>query len=180
MPAFVDIAILLAVLGVARSGWRRGAVFFLIDLVGFAAAVIVAVRFHRLPAGVFEALGADERWALVLGGLTIFIPLIVLVAKVGSRLSRAMYKPGLLSLDKILGATIAAAFALTAVVVGLLFLRSVLPSGASEFLTRSSIASGVVEASAPAITFADERFGLDLCAGRFGEAISEVCTPEGS
>ena len=58
---FVDIAILLLVLGAARSGWRRGLVFYVIDLVGFVASVLLAIRFHSYPAVFWELLGWSQR-----------------------------------------------------------------------------------------------------------------------
>lgn len=163
-------------LGAARSGWRRGIVFFAIDLVGFVGAVLAAVRFHEIPAIGFDFLGFSQSWAAFLGGLVIFVPLIVAVAMIGSRASRAMYKPGLHTLDKVLGAAIAAVLAMTAALVGMLFVRSLdFPFGLNDLVRRSAIAPAVIEASQPLIANVDRALGLDLCGGRLARIIPEVC-----
>ena len=164
------------VLGAARSGWRRGLVFFAIDLVGFVGAVLAAIRFHEIPAIGFDFMGFSERWAAFLGGLVIFVPLIVAVAMIGSRASRAMYKPGLHTLDKVLGAVIAGVLAMTIVLVALLFIRSLdFPFGLNDLIKRSAIAPAVIEAAEPAIANVDAALGLDLCGGKLRRIIPEVC-----
>ena len=160
----------------ARSGFRRGLVFYAIDLVGFVASVVAAVRFHEIPGAVLEALGLAPRTGAVIGGLIIFVPLIVLTALIGSRLSRAVHVPGLFTTNRLLGAAFAAALALAIVVVGLLFARAVsLPFGLSELLDRSLIAPRVLEGVAPATAFLDDKLGLDLCGGRLLRAVPELC-----
>ena len=150
--------------------------FFAIDLVGFIGSVLLAVRFHGIPAIGFDFLGFSERWAAFLGGLVIFVPLIVLTALVGSRMSRAMYKPGLLTLDKVLGAAIAGVLAITAVLVGLLFLRAApIPFGIGDLVKRSAIAPRAIETAEPVIAGLDQALGLDLCGGRLKRVITEVC-----
>ena len=155
--------------------------FFLIDLVGFIGSVLMAVRFHEIPAIGFDFLGFSERWASFLGGLVIFVPLIVAVAMLGSRAARAIYKPGLFMLDKALGAGVAGVLAVTIVIVGLLFIRSLsFPFGLNDLIKRSAIAPKVIEAAEPAIANTDRVLGLDLCGGRLKRIIPEVCHPDGA
>jgi uncharacterized membrane protein required for colicin V production len=152
-------------------------VFYAIDLVGFVASVVAAIRFHEIPAVAFDALGLSSRTAAVAGGLAIFVPLIVLTAIVGSKLSKAMYAPGLFTTNRVLGAAFAAALGVAVVIVGLLFARATsLPFGLSDLLDRSLIAPRIVEAAAPAAAAIDERLGLDLCGGRLARAVPEICS----
>lgn len=170
---------MVLVLGMARSGFRRGLVFYAIDLVGFLASVLAAVRFHEIPAEVFDAVGLSDRSAKIAGGLAIFVPLIVVTAIVGSRLSRAMYAPGLFTTNRVLGAAFAAALGVAIVVVGLLFARaSSLPF--VDLLDRSLIAPRVVDAVAPAASAIDKQLGLDLCGGRLARAVPELCDQDQS
>jgi uncharacterized membrane protein required for colicin V production len=160
----------------ARSGFRRGLVFYAIDLVGFVASVVAAVRFHEIPAAVLDALGLSSRTAAILGGLAIFVPLIVVTAIIGSRLSRAMFAPGLFTTNRVLGAAFAAALGVAIVVVGLLFARATdLPFGLSNLLDRSLIAPKIVDGIAPATKFLDDKLGLDLCGGRLLHKVPELC-----
>lgn len=167
---------MLLVLGAARSGWRRGFVFFAIDLVGFVGSVLLAIRFHEIPKTLFEVLGISDRWSALMGGLVIFVPLIVFTAFVGSRASNAMYKPGLFTLNRALGAAVAAVLAMAAALVGLLFLRAApIPFGIGDLVKRSTIAPKAIEAAGPAIGFLDDALGLDLCGGRLKKIVPEVC-----
>jgi uncharacterized membrane protein required for colicin V production len=159
----------------ARSGFKRGLVFYAIDLVGFVASVVAAVRLHEIPAVVYDVFGMPSDAANAVGGITIFVPLIVLTAIVGSRLSRAMYRPGLFSTNRVLGAAFAAALAAAAVLVGVLFVRAVAPSGLRDLVEGSLIAPRIVEGAGPAIRTIDDRFGLDLCGGRLLRAAPELC-----
>lgn len=139
-------------------------------------AVLAAIRFHEIPKIGFEFLGLDETFAAFLGGLTIFIPLIVLTALIGSRAANAVYKPGLFTTNRALGAALAGLFAIVAAVVGLLFLRAApIPFGIGDLVRRSSIAPAVIETSEPAIAFLDETLGLELCGGELADVIREVC-----
>jgi uncharacterized membrane protein required for colicin V production len=176
LSAFVDIAIVLAVLGAARSGWRRGLVFYVVDLLGFVGSVIVAVRFHEIPGVFFEVIGLSTRTANVVGGLVIFVPLIVLVAIVGMRASKAMYRPGLFTTNRVLGAVFGALLVVSVIVVGLLFARSWrLPFGISDLVSRSAIAPAVLDAVAPGVAWVDDTLGLDLCGGRLARTVPELC-----
>lgn len=148
----------------------------MIDLVGFVASVLIAVRFHSGPAVVWELFGWSRAWAAFLGGLTIFVPLIVLTAWLGSRAARAVYKPGVFTLNRVLGAVTAAALAVTIALVGLLFLRAApLPLGIDGFVKGSAIAEPAIEAAEPVIAALDDTLGLDLCGGRLKRIITEVC-----
>ena len=161
----------------ARSGWKRGLVFYAIDLVGFTASVLAAVRFHEIPA-IFYGLFWSPRTAAFVGGLTIFVPLIILVAIVGSKASRAMYRPGLFTLNRVAGVVFAGALALVVLVVGVLFIRSApLPFGLGRIVGNSSIATVVVDAATPAIEFFDREMGLDLCGGKLRRVIRDACRP---
>lgn len=102
-----DLAALSLALALARSGWRRGLVSMVTDLVGFTSAVVLAVRFHRAPATVASALGMSDGWAAVAGGVAIFAPLIALTALVGSKLGRVTAKPGLRMTDRTAGLAVA-------------------------------------------------------------------------
>jgi len=166
----------LAVLGAARAGWRRGLVFCFIDLIGFAGSVLAAVRFHEIPGAIFEFFGLSMRTADVAGGLAIFVPLIVLTAIVGSRASKAMFKPGLFTTNRVLGAAFGAMLALTVVIVGLLFARSAkLPFGIGRLAETSTIAPRVLKAASPGVRFLDRNLGLDLCGGRLAHNVPEIC-----
>jgi uncharacterized membrane protein required for colicin V production len=151
-------------------------VFYVIDLVGFVASVLIAVRFHSYPAVFWELMGWSQRWAAFLGGLVIFVPLILLTAWLGSRAAKAVYKPGLFTLNRVLGAAVAAALALSVALVGLLFLRAApLPFGIGNFVRGSAIAEPAIEASEPVIRTLNDTLGLDLCGGRLERVITEVC-----
>jgi uncharacterized membrane protein required for colicin V production len=162
----------------ARSGFKRGFVFYAIDLVGFVASVIAAVRFHEIPAVAYDIFGLSPQAANAVGGLTIFVPLIALTAFVGSRLARAMYKPGLFTANRVLGAAFAAVLGAVAVLVGVLFVRAVAPSGLRRLLTNSLLAPRIVDAAAPVTSALDERLGLDLCGGRLARAAPEICADD--
>ena len=150
--------------------------FYVIDLVGFIASVLIAVRLHSYPAVFWELMGWSQRWAAFLGGLTIFVPLIVLTAWLGSRAAKAVYKPGIYTLNRVLGAAVAASLAITVALVGLLFLRAApLPFGIGGFVKGSAIAEPAIEAAEPVIAALDDILGLDLCGGRLERIISEVC-----
>jgi uncharacterized membrane protein required for colicin V production len=164
------------VLAAARSGWRRGFVFYVIDLVGFVLAVLVAIRFHEIPATVIEGLGPSPRTSAIVGGLLIFIPLIVVTAFLGSKAHRAVFKPGLFTTNRVLGAAFGAALAAAIVIVGLLFARSAnLPFGIGDQVRDSTIAPRVLDAVEPGIAWIDDRLGLDLCGGRLARVVPEVC-----
>lgn len=176
MALLLDLGIVLLVAGMARSGFKRGLVFYAVDLVGFVASVVAAVRFHEIPSVVFEAFGLSGATAAAAGGLLIFVPLIVLTAIVGSKLGRMVFVPGLFTTNRVLGAAFAAALGIAAVVVGLIFARATdLPLGLGGLLDRSLIAPAVVDAAAPAVAAVDGWLGLELCGGRLAEAVPEVC-----
>lgn len=150
--------------------------FYVIDLVGFVGSVIVAVRFHEIPKWIFDAIGFSDRWGAFVGGLLIFVPLIAMTAIIGSRAAKAIYKPGLFTLNRVLGAAVAAVLATTMVVVGLLFLRAApLPLGVGGFVKGSALAPRAIDAAEPAVALLDDKVGLDLCGGRLERIIPEVC-----
>lgn len=163
-------------LGAARSGWRRGFVFYVIDLVGFVGAVVAAIRLHEVFGTVYDAIGVSKRWAPVLGGLTIFVPLIIVVAIVGGRASKAVYRPGLWTTNRVLGAAFGGALALTMVAVGLMAAQTVrLPFGLGGLVERSPLGSQIVSWVAPAVGVVDDTLGLGLCDGRLASSVPEAC-----
>ncbi len=160
----------------ARSGFKRGLVFYAIDLAGFLGSVLAAVRFHEIPGSFFDAIGIAPRTSTVVGGLAIFLPLILITAFVGGRLSKAMYAPGLFTANRVLGAAFAAALAAAIVIVGLLFARATsLPFGLSDLLDRSLIAPRILDGVTPIIGAMDDILGLELCDGRLLVAVPELC-----
>jgi uncharacterized membrane protein required for colicin V production len=157
----------------ALSGFRRGFVFYAIDLVGFVGAVVAAVRFHEVPAAAADVLGVPPRASAAAGGLAIFVPLIVLTAIVGRKIGRAVYAPGLYTANRVMGAAFAAALGASVVVVGLLFARAAaLPF---DLLDRSLLAPRIVGAALPVVDALDDRLGLELCGGRLARAVSGIC-----
>jgi hypothetical protein len=105
--------------------------------------------------------------------------LIVLTAWLGSRAAKAVYKPGLFTLNRVLGAAVAAALAVTVALVGLLFLRAApLPFGIGSFVKGSAIAQPAIDGASPVIAALDDAVGLDLCGGRLKRVIDEVCRPD--
>jgi len=166
------------VLATARSGWRRGFVFYVIDLVGFIGAVVLAIRFHEIPATVIEGIGLSQRTSSIIGGLTIFIPLIVLTAIVGSKAHKAVFRPGVFMTNRILGAAFGAALAAAIIIVGLLFARAADIPFVGDRIDDSIIAKRVFDGVEPAVAWANDQFGLDLCGGRLAEAVPEVCEGE--
>src|SRR5207302_9769499 len=135
---FVDTGIVLGVAGARRSGWRRGFVFYVIDLFGFIGAVVCAVRFHEIFATLWRSAGLSKRGSLIAGGLTICAPLIVAIAIVGGRIAKSVYKPGLFTTNRVLGAAFGGALAVAMVAVGLMALRAEhIPFGLGALVQRS-------------------------------------------
>ena len=166
---------MLAVLAAARSGWRRGFVFYVIDLVGFIGAVLLAVRFHEIPATVIEDLGPSQRTASIIGGLIIFVPLIAATAILGSKAHKAVFRPGLFTTNRVIGAAFGAALAAAIIIVGLLFARAADLPLIGDRINDSIIAKRIFDGVEPAVAWTNDRFGLDLCGGRLAEAAPEVC-----
>jgi hypothetical protein len=165
------------VLGLAREGWRRGFVFFAIDLVGFVVAVIAAVRLHEIPGALYDGLGVSSRWSSILGGLTIFVPIIVVVAIVGGRLSKGVYKPGLWATNRVLGIAFGAGLGIAVITVGLIAARVVeLPLGLTGLIERSPIGNQVVAWTSPAVGAVDDALDLGLCDGRLASSVEEACS----
>lgn len=141
-------------------------------------AVIAAVRFHEITAIPFELVGLSPTVAAVAGGLLIFIPAIVLVAVVGGRFSKAMFRPGLFTTNRVIGAAFAAALGLALVLVGVLAARTASVPFVGDLVRRSPLATQIVELSAPGITYVDDYLDLGLCSGRLADAAPEACTPD--
>ncbi len=169
---------MLAVLAAARSGWRRGFVFYVIDLVGFIGAVLLAVRFHEIPGTLIENLGPSQRTSSIVGGLIIFVPLIVVTAILGSKAHKAVFRPGIFTTNRVIGAVFGAALAAAIIIVGLLFARAADIGFVGDRIDDSIIAKRVFDGVEPAVAWANDQFGLDLCGGRLADAVPEVCEGE--
>ncbi len=165
-------------LAAARSGWRRGFVFYVIDLVGFVGSVLLAIRFHEIPATVIEDIGPSQRTSAIIGGLIIFIPLIVLTAIVGSKAHKAVFRPGVFMTNRVLGAAFGAALAAAIIIVALLFARSADVPFVGDRIEDSIIAKRALEGVEPAVAWTNEKLGLDLCGGRLARVVPEVCEGE--
>jgi uncharacterized membrane protein required for colicin V production len=166
----------LGIAGAARSGWRRGFVFYAIDLAGFVGAVVAAVRFHEVFATLYHSAGLSTRTSALLGGLTIFVPLIVAIAIVGGRVSRGVYKPGLFTTNRVAGAAFGAALGLCVVAVALMAVRSQpLPFGVERLVQRSPLGQQIVDWVAPAVRSVNTTLDLGLCQGKLSKRIPEVC-----
>ena len=148
----------------------------MIDLVGFVGAVIAAVRFHEIFAWLYEAFGLSKRISLIAGGLTVFVPLIVLVGIIGGRAAKAVYKPGLFTTNRELGAALGGALAVTIAAVGMMALRSEsIPFGIGRFVQRSPLGQQLVDWVAPAARGVNTALDLGLCDGTGAKRLPEVC-----
>jgi uncharacterized protein YkwD len=145
----VDAFVFFLVLGLARAGWRRGFTSMAIDLAGFTVALLLALRLHGVPATAFRLVWSDG-WAALAGGLSIFVPLIVVTAIVGSRVGRVMLQPGLRMTNKLLGVGFGVAWAAIALTFALLVTQfAPAPLGLSDAVRRSPTAKLVLSAAAP-------------------------------
>lgn len=151
--------------------------FFAIDLVGFVVAVVAAVRLHEIPAALYDGLGVSARWSAIVGGLTIFVPIIAVVAIVGGRLSKGVYKPGLWATNRVLGIAFGAALGIAVITVGLIAARVVeLPLGLTGLVERSPLGDQVLRWTSPAITAVDDALGLGVCDGKVASDVEEACS----
>jgi hypothetical protein len=152
-------------------------VFYVIDLFGFVGAVICAVRFHEIFGALWRGAGLHGRNALVAGGLTVFVPLIVAIAIVGGRAAKSVYKPGFFTTNRVLGAAFGGALALTVVAVGLMALRAEpIPFGLGSFVQRSPLGQQVVDWVAPVVKGVNSTLDLGLCDGKLRKHLPEVCS----
>ncbi len=150
MFLFIDTAVLLLVLGLARAGWKRGFVTQAIDLVGFTVAVILALRFHPLTSLPFAWLGLSAGWAGLAGGLTIFVPLIVGVAIVGAKMGRVARQPGLHATNRVLGIGFGATWAAVVATFAMLVTQfAPVPVGLSDAVRRSPTARVLLSSNSP-------------------------------
>ena len=175
MSGFVDLFIVISLLGAARSGWSRGFIFRLIDIVGFVAAVLLAVKLHGVFAFIYDAMGVSRTTAQILGGATVFVPVIVGIGIVGRRIAKTADMPGISLANRVLGAAFGVALGFVVIAVGLMAIRSVkLPiTGLTE---RSELGETIVGWAAPVVRGADGALDLGLCEGRFAKRVEEVCT----
>jgi Na+-translocating ferredoxin:NAD+ oxidoreductase RnfE subunit len=112
----------------------------------------------------------------LLGGLTIFVPLIVAIAIVGGRAAKGVYKPGLFTTNRVAGAALGAALALCVVAVGLMAVRTQpLPFGVDRLVQRSPLGQQIVDWVAPVVRTTNIALDLGLCRGKFAKRIPEVC-----
>ena len=153
----------------------------MIDLAGFVGAVVCAVRFHEIFATLYRSAGVSKRYAVIAGGLTVFVPLIVAVAIVGGRAAKSVYKPGVFTTNRVLGAAFGGALALTVVAVGLMAVRAEhLPFGLDGLVQRSPLGQQVVEWVAPVVRGMNSTLDLGLCDGKLSKRLPEVCEPSKS
>ena len=137
---------------------------------------MAAVRFHEIFAWIYEAFGLSKRASLVAGGLTIFVPVIVVVAIVGGRAAKAVYKPGLFTTNRVLGAVLGGVLAVTIAAVGLMALRSdAVPFGIGRFVQRSPLGQQLVDWVAPAVRGVNSALDLGLCDKKGRKRLPEVC-----
>lgn len=150
MFVFVDLFILLTTAGLARAGWRRGLAAQAIDVFGFGAALLLAVRLHAAPAEPFRWVGVSEGWASLWGGLVVFVPLIVAVAWVGAKVGRVMMQPGLRMTNKVLGVAFGVATA-AVVLTFVLIIGNVapVPLGLAQAAARSPLGGALLDLAAP-------------------------------
>jgi hypothetical protein len=94
-----------------------------------------------------------------------------------SRAAKAVYKPGLFTLNRVLGVAVAATLAACVVVVALLFVRAARVPLVKDAVGGSAIAPRLVDAVEPAVDVLDETLGLDLCGGRLERIIADACAP---
>ena len=152
MFAIVDIAVLLLVLGLIRTGWKRGFVFIVLDLIGFGVAVALTVRFFPSLADLYRRIGAPDGWANIAAAVTVFGPAIAIVAVVGMRLSRYTWLPGLHLVNRVLGVAAGAALAAAIAIVALLALQlAPVPTFVTDPIGRSTAARIVSTGAPPAL-----------------------------
>ncbi len=150
MFLFVDTAVVLLVLGFARSGWRRGLTSAAIDLVGFGVAAILAVRFSGLLAELYLWIGLSEGWARLAGGLTIFIPIVIGTAAIGWTVGRVVRLPGLRMTDRVLGLAFGILTAAVVLAVGLVVAKAApVPETLTEAVERSPTAGAFLDLTSP-------------------------------
>jgi hypothetical protein len=118
----------------------------------------------------------SKRTSLIAGGLTIFVPLIVVIAIIGGRAAKAVYKPGLFTTNRILGAALGAALAVAIAAVALMALRSDrIPFGLGRLVQRSPLGQQLVDWVAPAARGVNTALDLGLCEGKGAKRLPEVC-----
>lgn len=150
MFLFVDTAVVLLVLGFARSGWRRGLTSATIDLVGFGIAALLAVRFSDLLAGLYRWMGLSGGWARLAGGLTIFVPIVVATAAIGWTVGRVVRLPGLRMTDRVLGLGAGILTAAIVLAVGLVVAKAgPVPDAVTGAVERSPTASLFLDLTSP-------------------------------
>lgn len=156
MFLFVDTAIVLLVIGLVRSGWRRGFVSYAIDLVGFTAALLLSVRYFGWPAAAWRLGGLSDRWAALAGGLTIFVPFIIAVGAIGWRAGKVALVPGLRTTNRFLGAGFGALWAAVVLTFVLLVAHLLpLPDGVTGAIRRSPVAGFLLRTAEPATGFVE-------------------------
>lgn len=111
-----DILAAVALVWAIVSGWRNGLVSQIFSIVGIVAGGLVAYYFG---AQVGAMLGIEQKLAHIVGGIVVFVGVLVLSA-VTSKLLRALFSAiGLGSLDTLLG--IALSVVKAALLVSFLF-----------------------------------------------------------
>lgn len=148
MHPLVDL-LLVAFVGVyAYRGYRRGIVREAFDLGGFVLGAVLALRLHAYAGAPFRWVGMGDGWASFLGGLILFVPVVV---GAGFAANRVMRMPRFLFLpprvNHVGGAALAAAWAFAFAVFFLVLLLvlpapSVMPAVSRSLVGRTVLASG--------------------------------------
>jgi hypothetical protein len=135
------------------------------------------VRFHEIFATLWRSAGLSHRASLIAGGLTVFVPLIVAIAIVGGRAAKSVYRPGVFTLNRVMGAAFGGGLALAIVAVGLMALRAEpIPFGLGGLVQRSALGQQIVDWVAPVVRGVDSSVDLGLCDGRLAKHLPEVCS----
>lgn len=140
---------LVAFVGVyAYRGYRRGVVREAFDLAGFVLGAVLALRLHSYAGAPLRWLGMGDGWSSFLGGLLLFLPVVV---GAGFAANRVMHKHRFLSLptrgNNVGGAALAATWAFAFGVFFLVLLLvlpapSVMPAVSRSLVGRTVLSSG--------------------------------------
>ncbi|MCX8125748.1 MAG: CvpA family protein [Dehalococcoidia bacterium] len=101
---WVDIVIIVVVIGFAISGLSQGAVRTVVGLIGLVAGIVVAGQLYReLSVWLF---GSPQEWGPIVAWLVIFAAVNIVAAIIGWVLARLVKMTLLGWVDKLLGLVI--------------------------------------------------------------------------
>lgn len=143
---WLDILILLIVIGSAASGFTQGLVRIGFGMAALAIGFFLASWFYGLAGGWFIPYVSSRALANVFGFLLIFVSVLVLGSLIAGLIVRALRLVGLSWADRILGAGFGFLRGLIVVVVGLMILtafntrppRAVLESEAAPYALKAA------------------------------------------